>query len=122
MPVTIEIIVGEMNDVEAHVFARMIKAAHDVEDADEKVEISGTLHGPFCESSRTLPAQFTFKNVKPGLAEVVVPDPCLWSPELPHVYHAEVTARQGGQIVGEFHGQIGLHRLTPRRAGIEFPG
>ena len=122
MPDTIEIIVGEVNDVEAHVFARMIKSATDAEGVDEKVEIVGTLRGPFCESSRTLPAQFTFKKVEPGLAEVVLPDPCLWSPELPHVYHAEVTARQGGQIVGEFQGAIGLNRLTPRRAGIEFPG
>jgi len=117
----IEIIVGEVNDVEAHVFARM-KAAHAVKDAVEKLEINGTLRGPFCETSRTLPAQFTFKCVKPGLAEVVVPDPCLWSPELPHVYHAEVVALQDGQIVGEFQGAIGLNRLTPRRAGIEFPG
>jgi hypothetical protein len=119
---TIEIIVGEVNDVEAHVFARIIKAAHVAEDEDENIEISGTLRGPFCENSRTLPAQFTFKSVKPGLAEVVVPDPCLWSPELPHVYHAEVAARQGLRIVGEFQGAIGLNRLTPRRAGIEFPG
>ena len=49
------------------------------------------------------------------MAEAVVTDPCMWSPEMPHLYHVDVEARQGEQVVAEYHGTIGLRRLAPRR-------
>jgi beta-galactosidase/beta-glucuronidase len=117
----IEIAVGDVNDVEAHVYARCTLAAA----AGERVVLSGTLRGPYCAIARTLPAEFVFRELREGAiasARAVVPDPCLWSAELPHVYHAEVEARQGGQIVATFRGDIGLKRSTPRRGGMAFPG
>jgi hypothetical protein len=71
----------------------------------------GTLRGPFCERARTLPAEILFRDLGPaqsGLAEAIVPDPCMWTPDLPHVYHADIEAWQGDRLVGEYHGSIGL--------------
>lgn len=119
----IEIFVGDVTDVEAHVFARY----HGVRAENNLLVLRGTLRGPFCENSRTLPADFEFRDVLAGqgadvIAEAVVPDPCTWSEELPHLYHVDVEARQGERVVAEYHGQIGLRRLAPRRPVDFAPG
>ena len=54
--------------------------------------------------------------------ETVVSDPCMWTPEMPHLYQADVEARQGEQLVAEYHGTIGLRRLAPRRPVDFAPG
>jgi hypothetical protein len=128
-----EILLGDVNDVEAHVIARYRGS----EPTDAPVQLGGTLRGPYCESSRTLPAEFTFQstqslppNVDHGkdasrnkaTAKAVVPDPCLWSPELPHLYQADLEARVGARVIARYHGSIGLRRTSPRRQGIAFPG
>jgi beta-galactosidase/beta-glucuronidase len=110
MKPSIEIIVGDVNDVEARVYARLLGGEA------ERTILHGTLRGPYCEGSRTLPVEIAFHDLgpeQPGLAAALVPDPCTWSPELPHLYQADVEARQSGQVVAEYHGKIGL-----RRAGI----
>ena len=56
------------------------------------------------------------------MAEVVVSDPCLWSAEMPHLYHVQVEARQGERVVAEYRGEIGLRRLAPRRPVDFAPG
>ncbi|MEX0614239.1 MAG: hypothetical protein WD738_20415 [Pirellulales bacterium] len=114
MPDTIEIFVSDVNDVEARVFARYVGAAEDRAEA-EPIVLRGTLRGPYCAGSRTLPAEIAFRDLGPqqiGLAEALVPDPCTWSAELPHLYQADVEARQGERMVAEFHGTIGLRRAT----------
>jgi len=113
----IEIFVGDVNDVEGHVFARYIdRAGMSVESSErEPVVLRGTLRGPYCDRAHTLPAEFAFRNLGPnqrGLAEAVVPDPCTWSHELPHLYQADVEARQGERVLAEYHGKIGLRRAT----------
>jgi hypothetical protein len=75
------------------------------------VAIHGTLRGPFCETAKTLPASFEFRPVlgrSTATAEVYVPDPCVWSPELPHLYEIDVEARRGDEVVAAYHGSIGL--------------
>jgi hypothetical protein len=112
----IEISVGDMSDVEGHVYARYLgeDAQHNrSEVGDAKVALCGTLRGPFCESARTLPAQVEFRDLGPneaGVAKAIVPDPCIWTSELPHLYQVDVQARQGDQILAEYHGKIGLRR------------
>jgi hypothetical protein len=133
----IEIAVGDVNDVEAHVYAIFPASSTAGGYSDDRIEISGTLRGPFCDAARTLPAEYSFRPVtEHGLdasqavaphanqvvAEVIVTDPCLWSPDLPHVYHVDVEVRQVGRVLATFHGQVGLRRTAPRREGIAFPG
>jgi beta-galactosidase/beta-glucuronidase len=101
----IEIVVGDVNDIEARVQARY------ADDAGNVV-VSGTIRGPFCDKAHTLPADYSFRGLGSGVAEAVVPDPCTWSPEVPHVYRVDVTARRGEEIVAEFRGEIGLRRSS----------
>src|SRR5262245_54989894 len=114
MEAAIEIFVGDVTDVEAHVFAQYLGAEFD------SVVLTGNLRGPFCEGVRTLPAKFEFRPVQsddPNVtrAEAVVTDPCMWSAEMPHVYNVVVEARLGDKVVAEHRGKIGLRRLAPRR-------
>jgi hypothetical protein len=124
MPGFIEISVGEVNEVEAHVDARFVLPDGNSLAKDEGVVVLGTIRGPFCEGSRTLPAAFVFRNLAPpqaGQAEAVIPDPCLWSEELPHVYQVDVEARRGETLLAAYHGQLGLRRSQPRQRDILFP-
>jgi hypothetical protein len=108
----IQISVGDVNDVEARVLARFQPASGE-RASSEPVVLRGTLRGPYCETARTLPAEMTFRDLAPtqtGLAEAIVPDPCVWSPELPHLYEVDVEARQGDRVVASYHGMIGLRR------------
>ena len=114
----IEIVVGDVTDVEARVIARYPGAANDV-------VLRGTLRGPFCENARTLPAEFEFRDFgnRNGVqVETVVSDPCMWTAEMPHLYQADIEARRGGQLIAEYHGTIGLRRLAPRRPVDFAPG
>src|SRR6476646_3009796 len=112
----IEIILGDVTDVEARVIARY----HGGRDG---VVMRGTLRGPFCEKGRTLPAELEFRRVGDGTtAEAIVPDPCMWTAELPHLYQADVAAHCGEELVAEYHGPIGLRRLAPRRPVDFAPG
>lgn len=101
----IDISVGDVNDVEAQVIARYRGAEA------ERTVLRGTLRGPFCETSRTLPAEFRFRDTGQfAEALALVPDPCTWSGELPHLYHVDVEALQGDRVVAEYHGTIGLRK------------
>ena len=117
----IEIVLGDVTDVEAHVYARIVG------EQVEGVELSGSLRGPFCEGVRTLPADFDFRAVvsnepRVAAAEAVVTDPCMWSAAMPHVYNVDVEARVGDRVVAEHRGKIGLRRLAPRRPVDFAPG
>lgn len=117
MPADIEIFVSDVNDVEGRVLARYKPASHK-QVGGESVELRGTLRGPYCETARTLPAEIPFRDMGPketGLAEAIVPDPCVWSPELPHLYQVDVEARQGNRVVAKYHGMIGLRRTPANR-------
>jgi beta-galactosidase/beta-glucuronidase len=118
---SIEIAVGDVTDVEARVIARYRGAEM------EGVVLQGTVRGPFCAVARTLPADFEFRRVDSEdrdvvAAEALISDPCMWSAELPHLYDVDVEARQGEQVVAEYHGKIGLRRLAPRRPVDFAPG
>jgi hypothetical protein len=118
----IEVSVGDVNDVEAHLLARYSEAATANSHEPDSIALLGHVRGPYCVTSRTLPAEFAFQPADSGYARAVIPDPCQWSPELPHVYHVHVVAQRGGEVVAEYDGTIGLRRTKPRRTGIEFPG
>ena len=116
-PNRFEISLGDVTDMQAHVYARYT--------GPEAVAVRGELRGPFCEIARTLPADFPFRDLAPeraGSAEAIVTDPCLWSPEMPQLYRVEVQAVAGDAVVAEYHGTIGLQRLAPRRPVDFAPG
>ncbi len=60
--------------------------------------ITGTACGPFCEFSKTLTADFRFQKVsragvEAGAVEVLVLDPCYWTPELPFLYEFHLSLK-----------------------------
>jgi hypothetical protein len=107
-----EITVSDVSDVVATVRVRYRPAT------DAMVRLIGTLRGPYCERMRTLAAEFTFREVagESGVAVAEVVDPCLWSPELRHVYQVEVEASCGGRKVADFHGSVGLQHTGSARS------
>lgn len=113
----IEISLGDVTDMEAHVFARYR--------GPETVELNGAIRGPFCDKATTLPADFPFRRIDekdPEAVSALVTEPCLWSPELPQLYRVDVKATQGERTIAEYHGTIGLRRLAPRRPVDFAPG
>lgn len=119
----IEIAVGEVTDMEVRVYAR-----YDSQEVGEtqlpQIVLRGTLRGPYCELAHTLPAEFAFHSLDSGptvSAEAMITDPCMWSPELPHLYRADVEALRDAQVVAEYHGMIGLQRTNSPRSDLPNP-
>ena len=112
----IEISIGDVTDMEARVYARFC--------GSEPATLEGTIRGPFCDRSRTLPADFPFRAVaaQPESVEAIITDPCMWTPEMPQLYQVDVVARRGDAIVAEYHEMFGLNRLAPRRPVDFAPG
>jgi glycosyl hydrolase family 2 len=116
MPAQIEISLGDVTDMEARVYARFC--------GFEPATLEGTIRGPFCDRGRTLPADFTFHVAvgQTAIAEALITEPCLWTPELPHLYRVDVVAKHGDEVIAEYHELIGLNRISPRRPVDFAPG
>ena len=116
MPSSIEITVGDVTDVEARLIARYTGEESDV-------VLSGTVRGPFCDRAQTLTAELVFLPLGSATeVEAIVIDPCMWTPDLPHLYQADIEAHRGDELVDEYHGPVGFRRLAPRRPVDFAPG
>jgi Glycosyl hydrolases family 2 len=117
-----ELTVGEVTAMEGRVIIQFRPPAEPgAADGPQPITLRGTLRGPYCEKARTLPAEFPFQDLSPArplTAEAVVPDPCLWSPDLPHLYRADVEAIRGAQVIAGYHGEIGLRSTSPIRVHV----
>jgi beta-galactosidase/beta-glucuronidase len=105
-----EIMVADASEVEATVRVQYRGDA-------SGVTLRGELRGPYCKRAHTLPADFPFQTVagEPISAVALVTDPCCWSEELPHLYRARVEAVRAGEVVDEYHGEIGIKRTREAR-------
>ncbi len=78
-----EIFFGDVSDAMCRVYARWpIKNG-------EGCTLGGSLTGPMCAYAHTLPATLPLVDRGPGdapLAAVYVPEPCFWTPDMPHLY------------------------------------
>ena len=87
------------------------------------LKLRGTLIGPYCELSHTLPATVPFVDVGPGdepLARALVPDPCCWSPDLPALYAAKLELVANGEVRETWERRIGIRRFAPRGRDLVF--
>lgn len=111
MEYRIQLEVGDVNDIEAHVTARVVPASAG-QDLEEGVVLSGVLRGPYCTKARTLPAEIAFRSETSNatVARVVVPDPCEWTAELPHVYEVELQATQHGRLMAQIQERVGFQK------------
>jgi hypothetical protein len=63
--------------------------------AENRGEISGRLMGPRCRFATTIEVAYSFRPVPgaEGTYRVVIPEPSLWEPECPFLYHGNVADR-----------------------------
>jgi hypothetical protein len=116
----LEIFFGEASDTQCHVYARLRGP-----EAGQGLQLSGSLTGPTCTYAQTLPARFAFKDRGPGasvLAEAIVPEPCFWTPEMPHLYQAEVQLLQDGRALARAERPLGIRRLGVHNRHLIYDG
>jgi hypothetical protein len=105
----LEVFYGELTAVRGTVYARLQGLAN-----TEGLLLTGSVRGPRCFYSRTLPATFRLQDAGPGpslLAKALVPDPCYWSPDTPHIYDVTVELRKGADTIASEVRQIGFKPL-----------
>jgi hypothetical protein len=79
-------------------------------------EIQGTLRGPFCKYSHTLPSTLPIRDGK-----AIVVDPCYWSPRLPFRYEIKLTyLTDTGKH--EFQAMWGIRWCVPHRGNLLLDG
>jgi hypothetical protein len=99
---------GDANPAEARVYVRLKCPPVPGQ------SLHGLIQGPTSRYARTLTATNRFTARSHGdewLAEVVLPDPCFWSPELPYLYQVELTLEQDGEAIWKDQRPFGLRRL-----------
>ncbi len=104
----LEIFSGALNPAVGRVYARWGRVEQD------GVTLRGTLTGPDCEYATTLPATARFVDRGPDgppLAEAIVPEPSFWTPEMPHVYQADVELQHDGKTLARATRTVGLRPL-----------
>lgn len=75
-----------------------------------------TLTGPRCVYARTLPTTYVAapRNEDDASAEILIPDPCYWTPELPFLYELTIGSDEPRRV--------GLRRLSPRGGSLYWEG
>lgn len=99
---------GDANPAEARVYVRLKSPPLPGQ------SLRGVIQGPTSRYARTLAATTRFTGRPHGgewLAEVILPDPCFWSPELPYLYQVELTLELGGQTIWSDQRPFGMRRL-----------
>jgi hypothetical protein len=105
----LEVFFGRTSDAVAYVYARLPGVP-----ADGTCQLVGSLTGPHCQYAETLPAKSLLVDRGPGaslLAAAAVPEPCFWSPEMPHLYEVEVELRQGDRVLATAKRLFGFRNL-----------
>ncbi len=116
----LEIFFGEASDTLCHVYARLRGP-----EAGQGLQLAGSLSGPSCLYAQTLPATFRWVDRGPGpslVAEAIVPEPCFWTPEMPHQYQADVQLRQGSHVLSRAQRPLGIRRLGVHNRDLVFDG
>jgi hypothetical protein len=88
---------------------------------------SAALYGPTCAYARTLPTHYSAAAPLasgPGESrtEILLPDPCYWTPALPFLYDLDVRWRDPAGKEHQDRRTIGLRRLTARKASLYWEG
>ena len=120
-PLTVRTVLGPCDDMRAEVF---VLAA--MPDAVGLVQLAGTLSGPECRRSITLPVAAPLTDLGGSgsglLAKAVLTEPAFWTPELPNLYRLDARAVAGGETVAECTRRIGLRRSGVRGRSLWVEG
>lgn len=104
---SIRIIPGRVSDTTAQLYVQA-----EVSEAAEPCYFSGSIDGPHLHNAHTLPAKIRFRDLGPGdsiLAETIIPDPCVWTPDCPALYDLSLDmVAASGQVVNQFQQKTGI--------------
>lgn len=110
---------GDAGDAEARVYILATPMSNADAAQLEGLTIAGRVDGPKCRYSHTLPARIPvrFRGVKTThgraelIGEAIVPDPNMWTPELPFLYRATVEVRRGAEVLATYEQDFGIRPL-----------
>jgi hypothetical protein len=115
----IEIVLAEATDSLAHL---VIRAAGE---AKQICGLTGSLAGPECRYARTLPSSYALSPLATSaglLAELVLPDPCFWTPEMPLLYRLDMQLRSTAGETHAFSRLVGIRRWSVDRTALWLDG
>jgi hypothetical protein len=116
----LELFFGEASPAAARIYAQLVPSP---ELAAPTGQLVGSVKGPYCRHSQTLPATVPLRgrpargDKAPLLAEAVVPDPCFWTPELPLEYRVSVAYQESGVELAKVERWFAIRPLAGR-AGL----
>lgn len=117
---SLEIFTGQTTPTESRVYARLAS-----DELSDGCTLGGWIYGPSCEYARTLPAKISLHDLGAGdglLAEAIVPDPCCWTPRLPHLYEVTVRLERGDEVLAEVQRPFGIRTLGARGSDLLLEG
>lgn len=120
----LDLFFGATSDALCRVYARLEGPGRSGELQGE-LQLTGTLTGPRCAYAQTLPATFSFVDRGPGsslLAETLVPEPCFWSPQMPHLYDADLQLRDGDRVLARAKRMFGIRTLGAAGRTLVYAG
>ena len=115
----VELFFGDASDALARVYVRLRGAD------TSGLSLGGVLTGPQCHYAQTLPARFDFVDRGRGpslLAEAIVPEPCFWTPEMPHHYQASIELREGDRPIAQCQRLLGIRTLGAAGRNLIYDG
>jgi len=105
----LDIFYGELTVNRASINARLPRPADDA-----TLRLTGSVTGPRCLDTRTLPATAHFCDLGAGptlLSRAWVMDPSYWSPDVPSIYDVQIDLRRGGQVLATARRELGFKAL-----------
>ena len=96
-------------------------------DGADGIVVTGSLTGPHCTVASTLPTAVPLVDQgaaggRPPLARAVCTEPAFWTPDVPHLYRADVELSRGGRVVAAGSRSIGLRRCGMRGGALWLDG
>jgi len=124
--------VVEMSGVVARIIVELPPLADAMSLASTQVALGGTIDGPHCQYASTLTATISLRaplgHASPPdeprhvTIEAAIPDPCFWTPQLPHRYRLKLELTCGSEILARRERWLGLRPLSVRGRGLHFDG
>jgi hypothetical protein len=122
----LQVRLGPCDDMRAAVFVGVDRPPG----SDGAARLTGTLSGPECRRSWTLPTTTDFGDLGPDpsgrsavlLARAILTEPSYWTPELPNRYRLEARVLQGEHVLGSCELHIGLRRSGVRGRSLWLEG
>jgi hypothetical protein len=117
---SVEIFVGQATNMGARIYVG-VRSDIAFEQVARPRRLTGSVSGPECRYARTLPIHVPLRETdskSPLLAEALVPDPCFWTPQMPHLYQVQADIYDGHDKIGQCGAMFGIRRFTTRGCNL----